>query len=176
MIAELQSWLPNYNHGPNDYPTLLWRILASLPGGDEVEDMGYEPFNLGWHEADQLGRVLEAIQDKRDVEDLVRGLLSEEEENVEEPPRRREVRPRPPPSYPAGRPRRPAPESARERQRSGYVVAKGEDAREWSRHRTIEAARREKSKLLAKNPKLDVSIWRAADFDDTSGRDVRPVG
>lgn len=68
MIEELKSWLPNYDHGPADYPTLLWRILASMPGGDRAEDMGYEPFQLGWHEVDQLGRVLVAIQDKRDVE------------------------------------------------------------------------------------------------------------
>jgi hypothetical protein len=26
-----------------------------------------EPFSLGWHEADQRGRVLDAVQDKRDV-------------------------------------------------------------------------------------------------------------
>lgn len=80
LVEELRSWLPNFDHGPLDYPTLLWRILASLPGGDEAEDVGYEPFALGWHEADQLGRVLVAIEDKRDVEDLVRGLLSDEEE------------------------------------------------------------------------------------------------
>jgi hypothetical protein len=53
-------------------------VLASLPGGDELEDVGYEPFNLGWHEADQLGRVLDAIETKRDVEDLVEGLLDED--------------------------------------------------------------------------------------------------
>lgn len=75
LIAELDSWLPNYDHGPNDYPTLLFRVLAGLPGGDELEDVGYTPFVLGWHEADQLGRVLDAIQDRRDVEDLVNGLL-----------------------------------------------------------------------------------------------------
>jgi len=84
IIGELRSWLPNYDHGPADYPTLLYRILASAPGGEELEDMGYEPFNLGWQEIDQLGRVLEAIQDKRDVEDIVAGLIHDEEEEVEE--------------------------------------------------------------------------------------------
>src|SRR5208282_75208 len=84
LIGELQSWLPNYDHGPEDYPTLLWRILASIPGGDEAEDMGYEPFSLGWHEIDQLGRVLVAVQDQRDVEDLIQGLIGEDEEEVEE--------------------------------------------------------------------------------------------
>lgn len=88
LIGELRSWLPNYDHGPSDYPTLLWRILASAPGGDEAEDMGYEPFQLGWQEIEQLGRVLEAIQDKRDVEDLVRGLLTEEKNELDEARRR----------------------------------------------------------------------------------------
>lgn len=85
LIAELRSWLPNYDHGAKDYPTVLYRILASAPGGDELEDMGYEPIgNLGWQELEQLGRVLETIQDKYDVEDLIRGLMSEEEEEVNE--------------------------------------------------------------------------------------------
>ncbi len=84
MIEELRSWLPNYDHGPKDYPILLFRILARMPGGDELEDMGYETFNLGWHEMEQLARVLDAIQDKRDVEDLVHGLTYEEEEDIGE--------------------------------------------------------------------------------------------
>lgn len=81
MIEELRSWLPNYDRGPNDYPTTVFRLLASLPGGEEMEDIGFEPLGgIGWHEADQLGRMLESIQDKRDVEDLVRGLLAEDED------------------------------------------------------------------------------------------------
>lgn len=92
LIEELKSWLPNYDHGPKDYPTLLWRILASAPGGDRAEDMGYEPFNLGWQEIEQLGNVLAAIQDKRDVEDLIDGLIGDEEEQVEEARRRRRPR------------------------------------------------------------------------------------
>ncbi len=91
ILAELQSWLPNYDRGEDSYPHTLFRLLASLPGGEELEDMGYEPFpGISWHEADQLGRVLEAIEGKLDVEHLVRGLLAdEEEEAVEEAPRRR---------------------------------------------------------------------------------------
>jgi hypothetical protein len=93
MIDELRSWLPNYDHGAKDYPTLLYRILASLPGGDELEDMGYETFNIGWGEIEQLEHVLAAIQDKRDVEDLIAGLShEEEEEQVDEPRRNREQR------------------------------------------------------------------------------------
>lgn len=96
LIGELKSWLPNYDHGTDSYPTTLFRILAALPGGEELEDAGYEPMpGLGWHEADQLGRVLVTIQDKRDVEDIVRALMADEEEEVEEarrsPPPRQNV-------------------------------------------------------------------------------------
>ncbi len=81
MISELQNWLPNYDHGPDSYPTLVFRILASLHGGDRLEDMGYEPIaSVSWHEVDQLGRMLEAIQDSGDVEDLVAGLVDDEED------------------------------------------------------------------------------------------------
>jgi hypothetical protein len=81
IIAELQSWLPNYDRGEDEYPTLLLRVLASLPGGDALDDLGYEPFNLGWHEADQLARVLDAIETKQDVEDLVEGLLADDDDD-----------------------------------------------------------------------------------------------
>jgi hypothetical protein len=94
LVEELKNWLPNYDHGPNDYPTTVFRVLAGLPGGDRLEDMGYEPFGgLGWHEADQLGRILTVIQDKTDVEDLIAGLTEEEEEEREPEPA-----PAPPPA------------------------------------------------------------------------------
>jgi len=99
LIEELKNWLPNYDHGPNDYPTTVFRVLAGLPGGDRLEDMGYEPFGgLGWHEADQLGRILTAIQDKTDVEDLIAGLTDDEEEEREPEPA-----PAPPPPAPPTR-------------------------------------------------------------------------
>jgi hypothetical protein len=91
IIAELQSWLPNYDRGEKEYPQLLFRILASLPGGDAMEDVGYETFNLGWQEANQLADVLTAIEDKQDVEDICAALLhdDEDEEQPEDNPRRR---------------------------------------------------------------------------------------
>jgi hypothetical protein len=121
LIKELRSWLPNYDRGPDSFPTTLYRILASLPGGDELEDMGYEPMGgIGWNEADQLGRVLVAIQDKRDVEDLVAGLIHEEdEEQVEETGRRNPMARAnpmvmPPPRHgPQAPPRRPITSSRR---------------------------------------------------------------
>jgi hypothetical protein len=118
MIEELKSWLPNYDHGPADYPTLLWRILASAPGGDQAEDMGYETFNLGWQEISQLGDVLNAIQDKGDVEDLIQGLMADENEDLEEarrPPPRGPHRPPPPPAGDRRRGPRPGPRAQRRR-------------------------------------------------------------
>jgi hypothetical protein len=111
LIEELRSWLPNYDHGPEDYPTLLWRILASAPGGEQAEDMGYEPFNMSWQELDQLGRVLVAIQDKRDVEDLIQGLVGDEEEEEKKQVEERR-RPNPAAARPTAR-RRAAPRRRR---------------------------------------------------------------
>ena len=84
MIEELKSWLPNYDHGPLDYPTLVWRILAGMPGGDQAEDMGYEPFKLGWQEVTQLSEMLAVIENQRDVEDLIAGLLEDEDEDEDD--------------------------------------------------------------------------------------------
>lgn len=90
LIEELRSWLPNYDHGPDSFPNTFYRIIASLPGGEELEDIGYEPMpGIGWHEADLLGRVLVEIQGKHDVEDLVQGLIRDEEGEVEETRRHR---------------------------------------------------------------------------------------
>ncbi len=90
LIEELRSWLPNYDHGPDSFPNTFYRIIASLPGGEELEDIGYEPMpGIGWHEADLLGRVLVEIQGKHDVEDLVAGLIRDEEGEVEETRRHR---------------------------------------------------------------------------------------
>jgi hypothetical protein len=51
ILEELKSWLPNYDHGEDSFPELVFRILASLPGGYALEDTGYEPFEqIGWHE------------------------------------------------------------------------------------------------------------------------------
>ncbi len=84
IADELISWLPNYDHGPGSFPELVWRMLASIPGGEQAEDMGYEPLGgeggLGWKEVELLGDMLNAIQDKQDAEDLVELLMAEDEE------------------------------------------------------------------------------------------------
>ena len=81
IADELLSWLPNFDHGPREFPTLMFQILASLPGGDELEDLGYATYNLGWAEADLLARTIDAVETKGDVEDLVAALLDEVEDD-----------------------------------------------------------------------------------------------
>lgn len=119
IINELKSWLPNYSR-EQEYPTLLLRILASLQGGDQLEDAGYEPISgIGWHEADQLGRTLEAIKDKRDVEDIARELLSDNEEELEEAPVRGSAPPPFQPSAKRGTAREPGRVEAKRRGATG---------------------------------------------------------
>lgn len=83
IADELISWLPNYDRGPGSFPELVWRMLASIPGGEQAEDMGYEPLGgeggLGWKEVELLGDMLNAM-DKQDAEDLVELLMAEDEE------------------------------------------------------------------------------------------------
>ncbi len=134
LIEELKSWLPNYDHGPTDYPTLLWRILASLPGGDRAEDMGYETFQLGWQEVTQLGDVLAAIQDQRDVSDLIDGLVGDEEEGVEESRRRQARAAR---SYPYDR----SPSDQYVLTRDGKEVTRGTEQQVWAwMHRNVSSS------------------------------------
>lgn len=86
MVQELRTWLRDYEHGLNDHPTTIYRILASLPGGDELEDRGIEPIGSvwGWREKDQIQRMLSAIEGDRDVRDLIQGLFEGDEEEEEE--------------------------------------------------------------------------------------------
>jgi hypothetical protein len=47
---------------------------------NRIEILGCERFNLERHEIDPLARVLDAVDCDRDVEDLVDGLLAEDDE------------------------------------------------------------------------------------------------
>jgi hypothetical protein len=47
-----------------------------------LEHAGYAPFDqIGWHEADLLARMIDVVEDKRDVEELIGGLLDEDDES-----------------------------------------------------------------------------------------------
>lgn len=86
FAPELRDWLSNMDHR-TEAAQLYWRILASLPGGDEAEGLGYKPIDgLGWKEAELLAEMIDAIDDKADVEELVELLADdgEEEDDGEE--------------------------------------------------------------------------------------------
>jgi hypothetical protein len=73
-ISTLEGWLPNEHR---EYAELIARMLSSLPGGEELEGLGYEPFPyLGWQEADMLGRLLVAVRDAGDVSEAARRLFT----------------------------------------------------------------------------------------------------
>lgn len=72
IAGELECWLPCETE---EFVTLLFRLLAGLPGGELAEEAGYEPLCLGWKEADLLGRTLVALRDAGDVAWLTSRLL-----------------------------------------------------------------------------------------------------
>jgi hypothetical protein len=72
-ISTLEGWLPNESRG---YADLIARLLSSLPGGEELEGMGYEPLPyLGWQEADMIGKLLAVVRDSGDVAEAARRLF-----------------------------------------------------------------------------------------------------
>ena len=66
--------------GQGDWQKLAWWIHHHLPYHWLTFFRTRFAFNIGWHEADQLARVIDAIETKRDVEDLVDVLLDEDDE------------------------------------------------------------------------------------------------
>lgn len=68
-----------------EFQAFVLRILASLRGGDRAEDLGFKPYEfLGWTELDLIGNLMIALQDTKDVEEVVDALLGDEEEEEEE--------------------------------------------------------------------------------------------
>jgi hypothetical protein len=82
---EIFDW---WDSETREFGEFVLKLLASLPGGEEAEDVGYEGYNfMGWKEFDLIGKMMEAIQGKMDVEYIVHKLLGgdgEEEEGGEE--------------------------------------------------------------------------------------------
>lgn len=80
-ISELRSWLPNETE---KYQKLVYDILWSLsdkyPEELDCLDMGYEDMEIGWKEADMLGRILVAINNRDDLEQALKALYSGEKE------------------------------------------------------------------------------------------------
>jgi hypothetical protein len=84
-MEEFISWLPNYApEQRSDLVEAVARVLASLPGGDRFEDLGYEPFNaISWKEFEMISNIFAAIDDKWDVEEAA-GMLLDDEGDGEE--------------------------------------------------------------------------------------------
>ena len=76
----LAQWMPNFTR---DMSTSVWRVVASLPFGDEAEDLGFKPLTSsgwGWKEVELISDVLSAMQGQADVEGLIAVLLGADEE------------------------------------------------------------------------------------------------
>jgi|GEM_PF-4113299 len=77
VIEELQAWLPSE---PEEFQEFIARALASLPGGERLEELGVEPLGfLGWKEMDLIASLFSAIRDADDVRAIVDALYFEEE-------------------------------------------------------------------------------------------------
>jgi len=74
LVNELVAWLPSETQEFNE---LFLRLLASLPGGDYLEDIGYEPFLIGWKEAELIAKTLSALLSSGDVAWLINRLIEE---------------------------------------------------------------------------------------------------
>ena len=77
--GEILSWLESEQR---EYVDFILNIVASLPGGDLLADAGYGGMDfLGWKEMDLLSKMLEAIQDTRDTEEMAEALAGPPEED-----------------------------------------------------------------------------------------------
>ena len=58
------------------------RLIASFPGADELEDVGYKPSipEMCWREFQEIQDVMDVIDGKEDVEYLVERILHEGDE------------------------------------------------------------------------------------------------
>ena len=85
-VDELKRWIPSLD---NAYVTFFFRMMATLPYGDDFEDIGYETLIekgqvLGWMEMQMLENLLLAIEDKRDMEYVAQELIYSEMEDEED--------------------------------------------------------------------------------------------
>lgn len=72
VLRELEAWWPSWTEGMR---ALVLAILAALPGGEELLDLGVEPENVGWKEVEILGRLLSSLREASDVKRVVEAIL-----------------------------------------------------------------------------------------------------
>jgi hypothetical protein len=63
VFEELKAWIDSETE---DFVKLVGSILASLPGGEELEGI-FEPLLIGWKEVELLGKLLTVLEDASDV-------------------------------------------------------------------------------------------------------------
>ena len=78
-VESLLDWMSNTDRKHNEG---VLRLIASFPGAEELEDMGYEPSIplMGWREFQEIQGVMDAIDGKDDVEYLVWQIMREGDE------------------------------------------------------------------------------------------------
>ena len=86
-VQEFLDWIPNYDRKQIDEMVqIIGRMLGSLPGGDEWEDLGFEtyPEAIGWKEFEMITDIFAAIDDKMDVEQATEMLLHSDDEDEDD--------------------------------------------------------------------------------------------
>ncbi len=79
ILDEIALELYNWNGLP-EWMELFLRVLASLPGGERAEELGFAPLTIGWREVALLGRWLSAVESAEDVQYIIAELFPEEVE------------------------------------------------------------------------------------------------
>ena len=82
-----RDWLENFSGSKEgrEIFEIFARMMASLPGGDEFEGLGYEPFaGMGWKEYEELTELLQEVDSKQDVQDLAEFFMSPDDEDEED--------------------------------------------------------------------------------------------
>lgn len=79
VLEELKTWWVSET---DDFRQLVIDILASLPGGEDLDliSSSDEPLMIGWKEAELLGKTLLAIQEASDVKAIADAIFALEAE------------------------------------------------------------------------------------------------
>ena len=79
---DIRSWMENYDKSTaGALFKAMASFLASVPGGEEFEDVGYKPIpGMGWKEYELITDLLHCVDSKRDVEDLAAFFFEQNDE------------------------------------------------------------------------------------------------
>lgn len=80
-----RDWLASYDsRQASELMEIVGRMMASLPGGESFEGIGYEPYDsVSWHEFKLIHDLYVAVEDSSDVE-AVFGVFFEDEDEDED--------------------------------------------------------------------------------------------